>query len=1007
MLSSSISNPSFQCLKIHTINVNSLVARDKRHTLDLHLKKHKPDFVLISETRLKAFHKVSFNNYTIIRNDQQNGTRGTAILIKDIYQFKEVKIIPIPSMECTSISVRFQSRTLFIFSIYQTGNKVIDCNDLHRFIDKAGDLDCFIIGGDFNARHTSWKNNTINANGNKLFKWLETYRNSLDIRLFHSTNPSRFGHNSFSYIDLFLTSASFQVLTNNRLNSLDTFAFDSDHFIVELKINLPKLEAKEPKFILNFEKANWKLINDYLSEVLINSMPRVDCNLSIDEIDHEIAKLNDLIVDALDRYVPKIKMLPGNLLILKEVTIKCIKLKRSLRRRWFRSGCRDSSTKSFIERISTIIKNLITTQYSSWYETKMKAIKPGPNMFRSLKNFCGNPNRVLPGLENCSNDDECAEALAQHFSNVHNNSLAANTPNCLDPNIFAEELKSSARCPLMQFSDRVPADKSVVCPDQLYSTLLSIGSTHDIIRSRKNLKSAGQNKLSNYVMRRLPTEYSHFLCIIINNCYNLGYFPNIWKKAIVVPIPKGKPSGNIEQYRPISLLNCESKIYECFLRDILNELYEEHDLINPLQFGFTKARSTNHAVSYFLENVHFGFNDKLPTLAVSLDLKKAFDTVWVNGLVYKMHLNRIPNHLCKIILDFLSGRSFAVRYRDALSDFCEIRAGVPQGSILGPSLFNFFIFDFPVNNMNQIKTIFFADDILLFKQSNNITRLISDINNYLVVVNNYLLQWNLSVNPAKCESILIRKSDTHITKRFKLYKNVDNIKVKIDGQTISSKNTIKYLGVTIDRKLSVIPHIDRTLNKANAAYHMVKNILNKKFISSKVKVLAYKQLIRPIITYNFPGWCSLSSRQMERLRSCERKILYRCLPLSVAYKYNEDVQFYRLISKKSLYEHVSKLEKKPKLKRLDVVCIELFLNFCRRLEFCHLPELRRIIDINQNAIIHENNSDRYMYKSFPPSFLYLLHMNGSLYSDGNLIFYNRKFNSNTLDNFVYDLLEPD
>lgn len=111
----------------------------------------------------------------------------------------------------------------------------------------------------------------------------------------------------------------------------------------------------------------------------------------------------------------------------------------------------------------------------------------------------------------------------------------------------------------------------------------------------------------------------------------------------------------------------------------------------------------------------------------------------------------------------------------------------------------------------------------------------------------------MPVNPAKCESILIRKYDSFITKRFKFYKNNENINVRIDGQNISAKNAVKYLGVIIDKKLSGIPHIDQTLRKAKGAYHVIKDVFMKKSISARVKIIAYKQLIRPIITYNFPG----------------------------------------------------------------------------------------------------------------------------------------------------------
>lgn len=98
-----------------------------------------------------------------------------------------------------------------------------------------------------------------------------------------------------------------------------------------------------------------------------------------------------------------------------------------------------------------------------------------------------------------------------------------------------------------------------------------------------------------------------------------------------------------------------------------------------------------------------------------------------------------------------------VRCNDSLSGTFDIKAGVPQGSILSPNLFNFYISDFPVDVNNGIKTVFFADDNLVFKHRKHISNLITEINQYLVVINDYLHFWKLAVNPGKCKAILFRK----------------------------------------------------------------------------------------------------------------------------------------------------------------------------------------------------------------------------------------------------------
>lgn len=116
--------------------------------------------------------------------------------------------------------------------------------------------------------------------------------------------------------------------TNNNISTLDTFEYDSDHMAVELIAQLPKIEFNAPRTVYNYEKADWNIISRALSELLINFLPDANRNLSRTEIDVSIDLLNKTINDILEQNVPKYKITNGNLLILNDVTIKCIKLKK-------------------------------------------------------------------------------------------------------------------------------------------------------------------------------------------------------------------------------------------------------------------------------------------------------------------------------------------------------------------------------------------------------------------------------------------------------------------------------------------------------------------------------------------------------------------------------------------------------------------------------------------------------------------------------------------------------
>ncbi|GBN71367.1 putative RNA-directed DNA polymerase from transposon X-element [Araneus ventricosus] len=158
-----------------------------------------------------------------------------------------------------------------------------------------------------------------------------------------------------------------------------------------------------------------------------------------------------------------------------------------------------------------------------------------------------------------------------------------------------------------------------------------------------------------------------------------NYFPNVWKSAIVVPILKpGKSPYDPGSYRPISLLSALSKIAESV---ILKRIVEatEGKLI-PFQFGFRKQLSTVQQLLRLTETVKEGMDEGWDTGAVFLDIAKAFDRVWTDGLLYKLIMMRIPGGLVRLIATYLRGRRFAVRVGSDLSSERAIDAGVAQGS---------------------------------------------------------------------------------------------------------------------------------------------------------------------------------------------------------------------------------------------------------------------------------------------------------------------------------------
>jgi hypothetical protein len=185
-----------------------------------------------------------------------------------------------------------------------------------------------------------------------------------------------------------------------------------------------------------------------------------------------------------------------------------------------------------------------------------------------------------------------------------------------------------------------------------------------------------------------------------------------------------------------------------------------------------------------------------------LDVEKAFDKVWHEGLVFKLVKAGVPDQLLNIIKSFLSDRTFKVKINGILSSTKTVSAGVPQGSCLSPELFSVFINDMPQHKLR--KTAIFADDTLFYASSYSNNAAANKLQAQIDLVQPWFHNWKISINPTKSTTILFTNRSTFLTKQ-----------ITINGKSLDWAPTVKYLGVTLDKKLTFSKHIEKTLNKSN------------------------------------------------------------------------------------------------------------------------------------------------------------------------------------------------
>ena len=257
----------------------------------------------------------------------------------------------------------------------------------------------------------------------------------------------------------------------------------------------------------------------------------------------------------------------------------------------------------------------------------------------------------------------------------------------------------------------------------------------------------------------------------------------------------------MKNYRPVSLLPIFSKIFEKCIYDKLYSYFETNNLFTNSQSGFRKGDS---CISQLLAIVHdiynnFDANPSIDTRGVFLDISKAFDRVWHEGLLFKLQSYGINGPLLGLIKDFLTDRLQRVVINGQVSSWKEILAGFPQGSILGPLLFLIYINDLPTNIDSDVKI--FADDTSLFSKVLNPTVSVNLLNKDMGTIQAWANQWKMSFNP----DISKQAVEVYFSK-----KTLPNVPPPIffNGVIVATEPSQKHLGLLLDKKLTFADHLN-------------------------------------------------------------------------------------------------------------------------------------------------------------------------------------------------------
>ena len=375
-------------------------------------------------------------------------------------------------------------------------------------------------------------------------------------------------------------------------------------------------------------------------------------------------------------------------------------------------------------------------------------------------------------------------------------------------------------------------------------------------------KASGPDCIPVVVLKNCEFELSYILAELFNKCLKESCFPDCWKVSSVVPVFKNVGEwSTAKNYHPISLLSVVNKVFVKLVYNRVVDHLEKCDLFSYSQYGFRSSRSTADLLIVVSDRIARSFNRSGATQAVALDLYKGFNIVWHAGLLQKLYSYGVSGQIFDLISSFLSNSQLRVYLDGQCSQEYPVNAVVPQGSILGPTLFLLYINDIPDDVICNIAI--YADDITLYSKCDQASdpweqfKLASELESDLGYTVDWAKKWLVDFNAEKTQLVSFDQSD-----------NTGSIDVKMDGSFFVEKSSLKILGLTYSSKLdwgSYIISIAKTTSKKIGAL-----IRSMKFLFPGVAQYLYKSIIHPCMGNCSHVWAGAPNCHLELLDKLQK-----------------------------------------------------------------------------------------------------------------------------------------
>jgi hypothetical protein len=719
-----------------------------------------------------------------------------------------------PKLELSWIELKIPKHKILVGTCYRQPDtkgiygenfwgKMQDSYDLA----KATNIQNIIIAGDFNADAQ-----TDRTAATALNFFLSTNHMSQHIQ-----EPTRITPTRASVLDLVITNYP-GLFTNPTVTAP---VHRNDHCTVSGTINFSiKTRKAYTRTMWNYKEANFDYFRAELDKV------NWDECFETDDVDTAVETWTELFKDVTNRCIPH-----------KKVTV------RPEEKTWYNGYLRKLCRKQQRDhRMAKQDSNEFTWEAyktsRNFYFQEVQRVKTEHD--QSLANDLANDLRANPkkwwstaketlGL----NKKTAIPAMVSPDGNIHNDDESKAT---LFNNYFTgvQSLVSDPTAGALPDHDE---NEQAPHLDNITATAKDV---KDLLSILNVTKAYGPDDIGPRLLREAEPSITASLVKLFNLSLSKAFFPSSWKLANVVPIYKKAEEFFTANYRPISLLSTIAKVFERVVFKYLFNYFRDNFMISIWQSGFLPGTSTVTQLIEIYDQFCKAVSKGKDIRVVFLDISKAFDRVWHEGLIYKLEGHGIRGKLLKWLVSYLQDRQQRVIINGSKSEWASIKAGVPQGSVLGPLLFLIFINDI-THVIKHCKIRLFADDTCLYIEVDEPEQAATSLNADLAEIQKWANKWLITFSPPKTEDLIISNK-----------KDTQHPELELDGQPIKQVKSHKHLGVHLTNDLTWSKHAEETAKKANKMLGIIRPLKHK--LDRRSLETLYTSFVRPVLEYADEVW---------------------------------------------------------------------------------------------------------------------------------------------------------